>query len=307
MYAENFKTVIKCLRLPFLAVTLANIFLAFALSKNGYAPINYFHLLLILLAALAANISVNALNEYGDYHSGLDNLTNRTPFSGGSGALVENPQASGYVLLVALASLVVTVGVGLYFIAIEGAAILPIGLLGIMIILSYTPWLNRSPLLCLVAPGIAFGPLMVSGTAWVLTGDYSFKVFLVSLVPFFLTNNLLLLNQLPDIDADRSVGRRHLSIVYGVKTTIWVYGTFTMAALLVLLMAIVSGVLPAVSLIATLPLAVAFAVFYRISDGWSDPKQLIPLLGLNVLVAVLTPLVIAVTLLITHTAPVGLY
>ncbi len=48
---------------------------------------------LVLLGALAAHGAVNALNEYADYRSGLDLRTARTPFSGGSGTLVDHPQS----------------------------------------------------------------------------------------------------------------------------------------------------------------------------------------------------------------------
>ena len=48
--------------------------------------------------------------------------------------------------------------------------LLPIGLLGLVLVVSYTPWITRHPLLCLVAPGLGFGPVMVLGTLVALTG-----------------------------------------------------------------------------------------------------------------------------------------
>ncbi|NOQ35973.1 MAG: hypothetical protein GQ569_08760 [Methylococcaceae bacterium] len=41
--------------------------------------INLFHLILIIIAALAAHASVNLLNEYHDFSSGLDFNTQRPP------------------------------------------------------------------------------------------------------------------------------------------------------------------------------------------------------------------------------------
>ena len=49
-----------------------------------------FHLgfaLLAFLGLLLAHISINVLNDYFDYKSGVDSDTKRTPFSGGSGIL----------------------------------------------------------------------------------------------------------------------------------------------------------------------------------------------------------------------------
>jgi 1,4-dihydroxy-2-naphthoate octaprenyltransferase len=73
---------------------------------------------------------------------------------------------------------------------------------------------------CWLAPGLGFGPLMVMGTEVALAGQYTLEGFVASLVPFFLVNNLLLLNQYPDIEADKAVGRRHFLVVYGRE-----YGT----------------------------------------------------------------------------------
>ncbi len=43
---------------------------------------------------------------------------------------------------------------------------------------------------------------------------------------FFLVSNLLLLNQFPDLEADRSAGRRHLPIVLGRPSSSQVFGYF---------------------------------------------------------------------------------
>ena len=45
----------------------------------------------VLPGAVAAHVSVNTFTEYPDFHSGLDALTVKTPFGGGSGALPEHP------------------------------------------------------------------------------------------------------------------------------------------------------------------------------------------------------------------------
>ncbi|MES9929987.1 MAG: prenyltransferase, partial [Candidatus Thiodiazotropha sp. 6PDIVS] len=170
-------------------------------------PLSLHLLSIVILGALMAHISVNALNEYIDFHSGLDAKTDRTPFSGGSGTLVLQPNLAPHALIVGVVSLLITLGCGLYLIQIVGWGLVPIGLLGILIIIVYTSWINRSRFLVLIASGFCFGPLMVVGTHYALTGQFSSTALLVSLVPFFLVNNLLLLNQIPDIEPDRSVGR----------------------------------------------------------------------------------------------------
>ncbi|MCU7890066.1 MAG: prenyltransferase [Candidatus Thiodiazotropha sp. (ex Ustalcina ferruginea)] len=142
-------------------------------------------LTVVFLGALMAHISVNTLNEYADFQSGLDFKTDLTPFSGGSGTLIIQPRLAPYALVIGVASLVVTLVCGLYLLQRTGWGLIPIGIVGMLIIISYTTWINRHRLLVLITPGLSFGPLMVVGTHYALTGVYSPIAFLLSLIPFF--------------------------------------------------------------------------------------------------------------------------
>ncbi len=279
-------------------LTPACVFLGASTSISENLSINFYQLAIVLLGAISAHICVNTFNEYFDYRSGLDAKTSGTPFSGGSGALIENPGAARAVLYVALISLGITVVVGIYYVFLHGAMLLPLGLAGVLIILTYTQWLNRNPFLCLIAPGLGFGPLMVGGTHFVLTGEYSSLAFIVSLVPFFLVNNLLLLNQFPDIQADSSVGRKHFPITYGTRNSVVVYGIFALASVMIILVGINRDYLPGTSGIALVLLSISIPIY---SGAWKygeNIKKLMPYLGLNVLVAVVTPIVLGLTLVL---------
>lgn len=287
----------RTMRLPFLIMTPVCIFLGYCTSVASQSTASSYDLIIVLLGAMAAHISVNIFNEYFDFKSGLDTMTVKTPFSGGSGALVDSPETANIVFYLAIAFLCITTLVGIYFIYRNGPAIIPIGVLGIAIILTYTPWLNRQPWLCLVAPGIGFGPLMVIGTHFVLSGEYSMNSFFISLVPFFLANNLLLLNQYPDISADRSVGRRHFPIAYGVTNSTLVYGFFALAATLVVVIGILLEYLPKICLISLVPLSVSIGVFFGTMKYANSVERLLPYLRMNALTAVLTPVVLGIAIL----------
>ncbi len=87
-------TLLRAARLPFLVLTPLCLALGVALLQlQGVAP-NPQDLLLILLGALLMHVAVNGFNEYFDFRSGLDLMTRRTPFSGGSGALPAQPMTS---------------------------------------------------------------------------------------------------------------------------------------------------------------------------------------------------------------------
>lgn len=72
--------------------------------QQGQAP-ELLHTFLVFLGAVLAHAAVNLLNEYDDFRSGLDMITERTPFSGGSGALPEVPTAARRVLWAGLGTL----------------------------------------------------------------------------------------------------------------------------------------------------------------------------------------------------------
>ncbi len=296
------------MRLPFLILTPVSIFLGIATAISSSADISLLNIFLILIGGLMAHISVNTFNEYYDFKTGLDAKTIKTPFSGGSGGLIDNPDAALSVFYVAVASLALTTLIGFYFVFTLGGSIIPLGVLGILTVVTYTQWLNKHPFLCLIAPGLGFGVLMVVGTHWVLTGEYSMSTFWVSLVPFFLVNNLLLLNQFPDIEADKSIGRRHFPIIYGINNSIRLYAGFVIATYSVVIIGILTGTLPLLSSVCLIPLTITISVFWGVNkyvtaqntqaNGTMDNlDKLIPYLGMNVLTTILTPLVLGFSIL----------
>jgi 1,4-dihydroxy-2-naphthoate octaprenyltransferase len=253
--------------------------------------------ILVLVGAISAHISVNTLNEYYDFKSGLDLKTVKTPFSGGSGALPGNPEMDTMVLIVGLISLMVTVIIGIYLILARGIQILPIGVVGIVLVVAYTQWINRYPLLCLIAPGLGFGVLMVVGTHVILAGGYSRLPWLVSLIPFFLVNNLLLLNQYPDMIADASVGRNTFPIAYGLKQSNFVYAVFMMAAYTLILLLAMKRYLPTLSIIALIPMVFSIYALLGASKYASEIARFPRFMRANVAAAILTPLLLGISII----------
>jgi 1,4-dihydroxy-2-naphthoate polyprenyltransferase len=296
---KNLKYYLGPMRLPFLVLAPVCVLAGIASAALLPGGLSALFIILSVIAGVAAHISVNALNEYSDFKTGLDFKTQRTPFSGGSGTLPANPEKSHIALTVGLGGMLVTVLIGVYFILVgRDLRLLWMGLLGVLVILAYTPWLNRRVLLCLIAPGLGFGTCMVLSTDFVLRGNYSWAGFFASLVPFFLVSNLLLLNQFPDVEADRSVGRKNVVIVYGKKVGAVVYTSFLALAYLSIVAGVVFGFLPAWSLLGLGSLIVAVPMLKGIFRNMNDTGKLIPSMGMNVIVTLLTPLLMAVGMFI---------
>jgi 1,4-dihydroxy-2-naphthoate octaprenyltransferase len=139
---------------------------------------------------------------------------------------------------------------------------------------------------------------MVMSVHFSLTGACSWTAFVASLVPFFLVSDLLLLNQFPDVEADRSVGRRHFPILIGRKTSSLIYGAFLLAAYLTIILSVDFGLLPAISLIGLLGAVIAVPAGINAFRYSEDIGRLTPSLGLNVLLNLATPLLVGIGLLI---------
>lgn len=291
------KTVLKSTRPSFLILSPICVFLGLSTSLATQSQVNIFILFLIFIGAISAHISVNMLNEHFDFKSGLDLTTEKTAFSGGSGALPGNPKMANAILIIGLVSLMLTIIIGIYLILERGIQILPIGIVGVVLIITYTQWLNRFPILCLIAPGLGFGILMVVGTHVILTEGHSHLPWLVSLVPFFLINNLLLLNQYPDVKADASAGRNTFPIAFGLNKSNIVYTIFLMAAYLSILIFIAKGLIPNQSIIAVIPIVFSLFALLGAKKYASKIGDFPRYLGANVAAAILTPLLLGISII----------
>ncbi len=282
----------------FMVLTPICVLLGVAVAILDAGTVDVTDALIALLGGVLAHAAVNLLNEYDDFKSGLDAITVRTPFSGGSGTLPAHPEAASATLVAGVLCVAGTFLVGVYFAWMRGAAIIPLGLLGLLIVVSYTPWITRHPVICLLAPGLGFGPLMVMGTAFVLTGHYAPAAALASLAPLFLVSELLLINQFPDIDADRKVGRHHLPILIGRVRSSYIYVAFLFGAFASIAAGPLLGLLPAWALLGLLPLPVAVFLARGVLRHAGDDRALVPYLGINVAVILSTVALFAVGILL---------
>ena len=286
------------MRLPFLILTPACVLLGAATAAWSGAHLNPYYLALAFVGAVAAHISVNALNEYHDFESGLDFNTEPTPFSGGSGTLPKRPDKAHIAMTAGLVSLAITAAVGFFFLYVRGLWILPVGLLGLIVIVTYTKWITRNAFLCLIAPGVGFGLLMVMGTDFVLTGAYSWTSFVAALVPFFLVSDLLLLNQFPDVEADRGVGRHHFPIAIGREASVKLYVAFLAGGYLAIIFGYITGSLPLEGFLGLGSVFLAVPTARGVVRFADDISRLIPYMGKNVIIIISTPVLLAIGLFI---------
>jgi len=268
------------IRANFLVLSIVLVMIGTAIAyKDGYMHSLYF--ILVMIGVILSHISVNLFNEYSDYKTGIDFLTDRTPFSGGSGVLQKQLLDPKTVLNTAIGTLVIAFLIGLYLSYATDWRLTFFILTGAFASVYYTNYLARSLLGELFA-GLCLGTLVVLGTYFVFAQSLSYSVIIVSIPPGILTALLLLLNEFPDEEADRFGGRRHLVIKFGKKKAAYIYSVGLVITYMLIIISVVVGGAPKTILISllTVPLAVKSAyIAIRYGD---NRERLIPALGMNV-------------------------
>jgi 1,4-dihydroxy-2-naphthoate octaprenyltransferase len=295
---EKLKYLLGTMRPAFLTLPPVCVAVGVGTAYWETRTINLWQVLLVLIGAISAHICVNVFNEYFDYRSGLDAQTQRTPFSGGSGTLPARPDLEKATLALACISFAITALVGLYFVWLRGWQLLPLGIFGMFLLVAYTIWLAYNPITSLVAPGLGFGVLMVMGTHFALTGTYTWTAFIASLVPTFLVSNLLLLNQFPDVEADQSIGRRHYPITIGRTASSTIYGVLLLLTYLSVIVGVILLQLPIFSLLVLFSVPLAWRAYRGSRQNAVNIPALVPSMGVNVIINLVTPLLLAIGLFI---------
>jgi len=253
---------------------------------------NWWFTFLLLVGVITAHISVNLFNELSDYKTKIDDNTNRTPFSGGSGMMQTGETSYGKVRIAAYFTFLIPGLIGIYFCVTVNWLIIFFMVLGAVSIRFYTTHLARW-LIGEVAAGLTLGTMVVLGSHLVLTGRLTFSIAWISLPSGILTALLLLLNEFPDAEADKKGGRYHFIIHFGKATSAKIY----VSGLIMVYAIIAAGPflfnLPYTILIALLTLPLALRASIQVVKYHDDTPNLIPALALNVAVVILTDLFLA--------------
>jgi 1,4-dihydroxy-2-naphthoate octaprenyltransferase len=204
-----------------------------------------------------------------------------------SGLITENQ-----ALWIGIISLVIIIPVGIFFTLVKGWMLLPLLLISAIMIVIYTPIILKMGY-PEWAPGVGLGILPVLGAYFIQTGEYTITALIAAIPSGILVHNLLLLNELPDAEADKTVKRRTLPIVIGKKNAAMVYSIWMVVMYLWIIGAVYTGDMPAFTLLGLLTLPLAWKAISG-SFKFNDMGKLVPALANNVFVVLLTQLLMGV-------------
>ena len=291
------------LRLPFLTASILPILLGsvMAWALNG---IFFWGLFLLILAfGVCTQLASNLFNDYFDSRSGADeaNVEFVPPFTGGSRIIQEELLKRREVFIGGTIFLTIAVFIILYLTVICGWIIFILGVMGLIIGITYTaPPLKLSYRgLGEIAIGISFGPLPLLAAYYVQTQTIIWELIFMSFLPAFLIVLVVVINAFPDYQGDKDAGKRTLVVRMGRKTAAKLYVILLAFPYAFVVITVILGVMSWYALIAlsTIPLGLLCAKITLTS--YDDSKKIAPACAatiMNHLITILT-LIIAYILL----------
>lgn len=289
-------------RAPFLTATIVPIVLGTSIALYHSGKIDWLSFILTLLAGIFLHMGCNVVNDYYDHISSNDDINREfvRPFSGGSrmiqlGLLTPLEVLTGGLLFFAVGS-----GIGIYLALEKGWGILLLGLIGVVSSFFYTapPLYFASRGVGEFLVGLNFGTLMTLGAYFVQTQRFSIEAILASIPVALLIAGVLYINEFPDYNADKAVGKKTIVVRMGREKAVIPYIFIMLLGYAVVLLSSIFGKLPLSTLIsfATIPLgvkAVQFAKKYH-----SIPLKLVPANAMTIQSHLFTGLLLSVSFIV---------
>jgi len=219
--------------------------------------------LLLVFGLIFAHATNNLLNDYTDYKRGVDKDNYfRTQY--GPQPLQSGLMSERELLTYAAVTGLIAVAAGIPLILFGGVTALVLMLVGVVFVLFYT-WPLKYIGMGEIAVVLIWGPLMVGGGYFVITGSWDWNVVLASL-PYALGPTTVLFGKHIDkLPQDAAKHIRTMPVILGEKVAR--YAVLGMIALMYLLVAalVISGYFSPIML-------VVFLALYTLKSVWSVYK-----------------------------------
>ena len=215
------KIFIAALRVPFFTAVIVPVILGSVIAWHHGATFEWGLFFLVLIGAVALQAGANTINDYFDHLSRNDELNKEfvRPFSGGSRLIQTGALSPKGMLTISMAMFLIGIGIGLYFTYLKGITIFWIGLIGVACgVLYVAPGINLARRgLGEFSIALAFGLCCVNGAYYVQAQILSWEAVVASLPIALLITSVLWINEFPDFNADKAVGKTHWVVRLGKK------------------------------------------------------------------------------------------
>ncbi len=258
--ARGLKRAFHATRPKFFPASVLPVIVGTAWGAWVTAQLDLYVFVLALVATVCVHAASNVLNDVGDESIGTDprNEQRIYPYTGGSrfiqtGILSQSRMAQLGITLLLIATLA-----GIALLLARGPVVILFGLAGIALGVLYSLGPVKLSTLGLgeTAVAVAFGVLPVCGAAWLQGATIDTALVLYSLPVSAWVAAILLINEVPDIEADGASGKNTLPVRIGLGGTSGLYLVIHIVAAACIIVLTAMGSLPLLAPLA--PVALLF-------------------------------------------------
>ncbi|TLY11736.1 MAG: prenyltransferase [Thaumarchaeota archaeon] len=284
---------LRAIRIRFLLASVIAVSNGLAIAYWKTGTIDPISAILTYIGVIFLHASVDLLNDYWDHKRGIDDVTTRTKFSGGTGVLPENLLTPNAVYVAGVIFLILGASIGAYFVVTRGFTIAVILGFAVVSIYFYSTSIVNAGL------GELFvaikGAMIVLGTFYVQSIVIGSAALYVGAIVGILSATVLFVNSFPDFEADRSKGRHTLVIVLGKKLAARIFPLFVITAYVMIIAGIFLGFTKVYSLVSLA--SIPFAAKSMLTKDQQSLKFLIPAMASTVAYSRITGFLLALSLI----------
>ena len=286
---------LRAIRIRFLLASVMAVSNGLAIAYWKTGTIDPVSAILTYIGVIFLHASVDLLNDYWDHKRGIDDVTTRTKFSGGTGVLPENLLTPNAVYVAGVIFLILGASIGAYFVVTRGFTIAVILGFAVVSIYFYSTSIVNAGL------GELFvaikGAMIVLGTFYVQSIVIGSAALYVGAIVGILSATVLFVNSFPDFEADRSKGRHTLVIVLGKKLAASIFPLFVITAYAMIIAGIFLGFTKVYSLVSLGSIPFAAKSILLLTKDQQSLKFLIPAMASTVAYSRITGFLLALSLI----------
>lgn len=290
----------RVVRIKFLLASVIAVSLGLAISYWQTKTLDVASAVITMGGVILLHASVDLLNDYSDYKRGIDTITKRTKFSGGTGVLPEGLLKPSTVYYAGMICLILGSFAGVYFVMLHGWVIAAILGFAVLSIYFYSTKIVDSGL-GEIFVGIK-GTMIVLGTMFIQTAQILPTNILAGIIAGTLSAFVLFITSFPDHDADKQKGRKTLVIVLGKAQAANLYVVFPCVAYGLIAFGILSNLLPIHSAMVFTTIPMILQASKKIKKSLDDLTQFSRIMKATVMYSRITGALFVISIVIASAA-----
>ncbi|MDR4512883.1 MAG: prenyltransferase [Nitrososphaeraceae archaeon] len=259
---------LRIIRIKFLLASVIGITVGILFSFYSFQEFNLLSAILTYIGVIFLHASVDILNDYWDYKRGIDNITKRTKYSGGTGVLPEKKLTPQQVYRAGFLCMFLGLAIGIYFVIQNGIII------GIILVIAIVSIYFYSTKVVNIGMGEILvglkGAMIVIGASYVQSGIIDGSIILLGVIIGMLSSLVLFVASFPDHDADKEKGRKTLVIILGKRKASIIFPYILGTIYVITIIGIIISDIPSYAFLVLIAIPFAIRSVYSLKDNYDN-------------------------------------